>query len=75
MEREEKSNLEVENSQLEEGWDPANLAATIVLVIVGIGLLFWLFWALMVAKDITTNIIAGIILLILVGEIIYLFKK
>jgi hypothetical protein len=59
----------------EEGWDPANLAATIVLVIVGIGLLFWLFWALMVAKSLTANIVAGVILLILIGETVYIFKK
>jgi len=59
----------------EGGWDPANLAATIVLVIVGIGLLFWLFWALMVAKSVTANVVAGLLLLILVGEIVYIFKK
>ncbi len=61
--------------EIEEGWDPANLAATIVIVIVTIGLLFWLFWSLMVAKSLTANIIAAFILLILVGEIVYVFKK
>ncbi len=61
--------------ETEEGWDPANLAATIVIVIVIIGLLFWLFWSLMVAKSMTANIIAAFILLILVGEIVYVFKK
>lgn len=59
----------------EEGWDPANVAATIVLFIVGIGLLYWLFWSLMVLKSVTGNIIAGVILLILIGEIVYVFKK
>jgi hypothetical protein len=59
----------------EEGWDPANLAATIVMIIVSIGLLFWLFWSLMVAQSLTTNIIAAVVLLVLVGEIIYIFKK
>lgn len=73
-------NDELENSAEiseadEEGWDPANLAATIVLVVVVIGLLFWLFWALMVAKSLTANVVAGVILLILIGEIIYLFKS
>ncbi|MBI5554594.1 MAG: hypothetical protein HY920_01905 [Elusimicrobia bacterium] len=61
--------------EIEPGWDPANLAATIVIVIVMIGLLFWLFWSLMVAKSLTANIIAAFILLILVGEIVYVFKK
>jgi hypothetical protein len=61
--------------EVEEGWDPANLAATIVIVIVSMGLLFWLFWSLMVAHSLTTNIIAAVVLLILVGEIIYVFKK
>ncbi len=69
----------VEDNQVqpetEEGWDPANLAATIVIVIVSIGLLFWLFWSLMVAQSLTTNIIAAVVLLILSGEIIYIFKK
>ena len=74
-----KSNMESQNAapapELEEGLDPANLAATIVIVIVCIGLLFWLFWSLMVVKSLTANIIAAIILLILVGEIVYVFKK
>lgn len=61
--------------EVEEGWDPANLAAAIVIVIVTMGLLFWLFWSLMVAKSLTANLIAAFILLILVGEIIYVFKK
>jgi hypothetical protein len=64
--------LEIEDQ--EEGWDPANVAATLVLVIVGIGLLYWLFWSLMVLKSLTGNIIAGVILLILIGEVIYIFK-
>lgn len=58
----------------EDGWDPANLAATIVIVIVCFGLLFWLFWSLMVAHSLTTNIIAAVVLLIVIGEIIYLFN-
>ena len=65
----------VNTPETEEGWDPANLAATIVIIIVAIGLLFWLFWSLMVAHSLTTNIIAAVVLLILVGEIIYVFKK
>jgi len=69
----EENKLEIEDQ--EEGWDPANVAATIVLVIVGIGLLFFLFWSLMVLKSVTGNIIAGLILLILIGEVIYVFKK
>ena len=48
MNEENKANLETQNiapvPELEEGWDPANLAATIVIVIVIIGLVFWLFW-------------------------------
>ncbi len=77
----EKENTKVENQtvntlpEVEEGWDPANLAATIVIVIVIIGLLFWLFWSLMVAKSLMANIIAAFILLLLVGEIVYVFKK
>ncbi|MDD5491785.1 MAG: hypothetical protein PHV60_03760 [bacterium] len=65
----------IKTPEIEEGWDPANLAATIVIVIIAIGLLFWLFWSLMVAPSYTTNIIAAVVLLILVGEIIYIFKK
>jgi len=60
--------------EVEEGWDPANLAATLVIVIVAIGLLFWLFWSLMVVKSLTANLIAAFILLILIGEIVYVFK-
>ncbi len=79
MSEDNKTNMENQNAvpapELEEGWDPANLAATLVIVIVCIGLLFWLFWSLMVAKSLTANIIAAIILLILVGEIVYVFKR
>ncbi len=78
MVAEDKAKIEdqtVNIPETEEGWDPANLAATIVIVIVCIGLLFWLFWSLMVAHSLTTNIIAAVVLLIVIGEIIYVFKK
>ena len=79
MNEDNKASMETQKvdpaSEIEEGWDPANLAATIVIVIVVIGLLFWLFWSLMVIKSMTANIIAAFILLILVGEIVYIFKK
>ncbi len=78
MVEEEKPKMEeqtVNTPETEDGWDPANLAATVVIVIVSIGLLFWLFWSLMVAHSLTTNIIAAVVLLIVIGEIIYIFKK
>lgn len=70
----ENLNVGPESSN-EEGWDPAHLAATIVIFVAAIGLLFWLFWALMVSKSLMANIVAGVILLILSAEIIYVFKK
>ncbi|MDD5258486.1 MAG: hypothetical protein PHD29_00755 [bacterium] len=78
MAGDEKPKIEdqtVNTPETEEGWDPANVAATIVIVIVCIGLLFWLFWSLMVAHSLTTNIIAAVVLLIVTGEVIYIFKK
>lgn len=76
MEQKKKSEeLDAEsNVPDEDGWDPAHLAATIVIFIVAMGLLFWLFWSLMVCKSVFANTIAGIILLILIGEVIYIFK-
>lgn len=74
----EKKNEELDgenNLAHEDGWDPAHLAATIVLFIVAIGLLFWLFWSLLVCKSVLANRVAGIIFLILIAEIIYVFKK
>ena len=38
------------NNNEELGYDPANMAAMIVLVIFGLAILFWMFWSLLVFK-------------------------